>query len=261
MRIRLEPTLLGLILAVALLVPAAGSAAADNHNPRIIDREEDCLEAVPEQVSYVGVTDEGQEVSLEVLVLLDGVPKSEVVPGFELVVDAYERLGIHVVPTFRKAKELSLRDRVAAQDVIEATKELFGGERPEGFDVVYTITGRESLDAAGKVDCIGGIRYPTRAFGMGFDRGDTTVEHGPLTLFKYRTAKIATHEIAHLLGAHHHYANCAEGDHADPTDDFGGECTVMMPDIFFVSTNFGALESVVVRGHAVQYADQETSTD
>ena len=251
----------GIVVAMVLLIAGGGSSSAARKNdPRIIDREEDCLEFVPEQASYVGITDDGRDIALEVLVLLDGVPQKEAAPTFELVAEAYLPLGIDILPTFRKAKSFPLTNtQVEADDVIEASKDYVGGERPPGFDVVYTITNRDITDAAGKVDCIGGIRYPTRAFGVGYYRNDEEYsdEIGPLTVLKYRTAKVATHEIAHLLGAHHHYSNCAEGDHADPSDDVGGECTVMTPDVFFVSMKFGTLESVVVRGHAVEYADQE----
>jgi len=67
-------------------------------------------------------------------------------------------------------------------------------------------------------------------------------------------AGYAAHEIGHLLGAHHHYGNCVEGNLSSASDDDISPCTLMFPAVNGASMNFGTLEGLVVRGHAVDYA-------
>ncbi len=61
---------------------------------------------------------------------------------------------------------------------------------------------------AGVAYCIGGVRYADTAFaiGEGSSPWETTLDD------KTFSAKIAAHEIGHVMGAHHHYGNCVEGD-------------------------------------------------
>lgn len=60
--------------------------------------------------------------------------------------------------------------------------------------------------------------------------------------------------IGHLMGVHHHYANCVEGNLAsDGTGDLS-PCTLMFNFVEIQSVNFGILEGLVARGHAVQFA-------
>ena len=68
------------------------------------------------------------------------------------------------------------------------------------------------------------------------------------------TAEVMAHEMGHLMGAHHHYSNCVEGNltSAGPSDV--SPCTLMFPAVNFASLNFAALEGSTVRGHAVQHA-------
>lgn len=242
-------------LMAGLVTTASPTPAGGLLQPsaKAFDREQDCAEFVPEQVA-LPPTDDGSEVSIEVYVLLDRVAKADAMEAFELVADMYEPLDLKIVPTFHKAKDLESLSHASTQRLIAASKEYVGGERPEGFDVVFTFSSANVNNAAGQADCIGGVRFPDRAFAVGQYYSHETVEMGPLTLFPRMSAKVAAHEIGHLFGAHHWYMNCVEGDHSDPTDDVGAECTVMAPDLFFVSERFGTLEGAVVRGHALEYA-------
>ena len=155
----------------------------------------------------------------------------------------------------------TVRNRTTdAAEINQLAKDQYEGARPEGADVVYVLTdldiqlpGLGNL-VAGLADCIGGVRYPGRAFAVGEIADDIPI--GPVTFYYEATAKIAAHEIGHLMGAHHHYQNCVEGI---PTELEAGEpspCTLMTNFVDFQSLNFGQIEAAVVRGHAVDFASE-----
>ena len=140
----------------------------------------------------------------------------------------------------------------------QLAKAHFGGQRPGGADLVYTLVDFDMTDpvlgngVAGLADCIGGVRYPNRAFAVGEISDDIPI--GPLTFYYQATAKIAAHELGHLMGAHHHYQDCVEGI---PTELEAGEpspCTLMTNFVDFQSLNFSVVEGAAVRGHAFTYA-------
>ena len=155
-----------------------------------------------------------------------------------------------------------------AQEIIDLAKVQLGGARPAGIDVVYVVT---DLDiqlpdlgnaVAGLADCIGGVAHADRAFAVGEmgvlvpDEGGIVI--GPVAFYKDLTAKIAAHEIGHLMGGHHHYQECGT---AAPTAIERGEtgpCTLMTNAVDFQTLPFSTLNGAVVRGHAEKYA---TATD
>src|SRR4029077_18508996 len=132
------------------------------------------------------------------------------------------------------------------------------GVRPKGADVVFVLTSKDITDAgdtglAGLADCIGGGRVAHHAFGVGEAVGIDPVPLGPFTLEVDAHPEIAAHEIGHLMGAQHHYANCVEGVLQGDATDLS-PCTLMFNFVDFQSLNFSTLEGTAVRGHAVQYA-------
>ena len=150
-----------------------------------------------------------------------------------------------------------------AEEIIALAKEQYGGKRPAGVDVVYVVT---DLDiqvpgignaVAGLADCIGGVANPENAFAVGETGvlvGDEGIAIGPVAFYKDLTAKIAAHEIGHLMGGHHHYQECGT---AAPTAAGRGEpgpCTLMTNAVDFQTLPFSTLNSVVVRGHAETWA-------
>jgi predicted Zn-dependent protease len=152
-----------------------------------------------------------------------------------------------------------------AQEIIDLAKKQLGGKRPASTDVVYVVT---DLDiqlpgignaVAGLADCIGGVALPDRAFAVGETgvlTGDEGLPIGPVTFYKDLTAKIAAHEIGHLMGGHHHYQECGT---AAPTAAQRGEpgpCTLMTNAVDFQTLPFSTLNSIVVRGHAETWATQ-----
>jgi hypothetical protein len=76
---------------------------------------------------------------------------------------------------------------------------------------------------------------------------------GPFFLNVEVHPEVAAHELGHLMGAHHHYANCVEGNLTGEASDLS-PCTLMFNYIDLQSLNFSVLEGVTVRGHAVKYA-------
>lgn len=223
-------------------------------DPMAFDTERDCLEPVPASAGVSGVTDEGQDVSLDTYVLLDGVSTQRGQDVMTRAADSYAPLDVSTSTTFESVSfEGDDADGLLAQ-----AKEHFGGTRPDGSDVVYVLTSKDiQLDGesgvAGLADCIGGVRYPERAFAVGEDFESEDSEFGPFTFYLDASAKIAAHEIGHLMGAHHHYANCAEGVLTE-TPEEPSPCSLMFNAIDFASINFSTASGAVVRGHAVDFA-------
>jgi hypothetical protein len=239
--------------AVTLLavLAFAAPAAADPIDVGI----DTCTELVPRNVA---TAPPDGETALGVRVLLDGVAEPRARSLFAEVQKAYAPLRVALRPTF-EAVTFAGADY---EKLLEQAHVHYGGRRPAGVDVVYTLTTKDLADAAGDTttagfaDCIGGIAYPDQGFAVGEDRGG---DRGAPLLGSLATgvaipAEIAAHEIGHLLGAHHHYANCGEGITATDLDP----CTVMFPDVCCTSLVFGRLEAAVIRGHVEAYAGKVT---
>jgi hypothetical protein len=238
--------LLVLAAAVASLVPAAPAAAT----PIELGHIPECLELVPAAISL-----QGDPTSLEVRVLLDGVSQARGEAIFQTAKASYGPLGITLVPSFQ-AVSFSGTD---AESLIEQSKAVFGGTRPAGTDVVYTLTSKDMValgsDAvAGLADCIGGVAFPAHAFAVGenFTEDEANLL-GLLPLAKNLTAKVAAHEIGHLMGGHHHYANCVEGLSSESGQELS-PCTLMFNDVALASLNFSLVNTLVVRGHGEAFA-------
>jgi hypothetical protein len=237
-----------------------------------IDAEEECSEFVPVEASLVGITDDGRRIFLDVHVLLDGVSTYRATQVMEQVQKAYAPLNISLRTTFQAVSFPPQRvepefvtdaDSVPVSDsayFFTESKAAVGGTRPPNVDVVYLLTSdRITGTTAGVADCIGGIRYPDRAFAIGEHEQDAPRD-GIAFCCTWTTAKIAAHEIAHLLGAHHHYANCAEGAPAAVDDSQMFTCTLMFNDVGAINLAFSSLEAAVVRGHALKFADRPDET-
>lgn len=216
-----------------------GTAAVSRREP---DPERECLEAAPAATAL----DLGQRISLDVVVLLDGVTPTDGRTVMTMAAEAYEPLNIEL--RVKRYLEVAFEDRGSLEGYIDQAKEMFGNRRPRGIDVVHVL---QPKDYGGLADCIGGVRYPNRGFvASTYDPHDTVLSKG----LNY-SAGLAAHEIGHELGAHHHYANCVQA--ITPEAVLARElsaCTVMFNSTDFVARTFSTLNAAIVRGHAVNYA-------
>ncbi len=239
-------------------MPSAPGSEAIREVDLIDEDPPDCTEAVPSAYSTSHLTG-ARSIALSVFLGLNDVPESEGLAVMAEAAKAFAPVGVklsvmglaHVsFGATTTAGELPIdpdEPSIGSQELIDETKSFLGGRRPEGADVVYTLTSMPITDAAGRADCIGGSRWPDQAFAVGeyqtgpYDAGDSE--------------RIAAHEIAHLLGAHHHYMNCVEGNppESGEPDPILTACTLMAPDLGLVSLKLGVIEAPVVRGHAERY--------
>ena len=224
-------------------------AAIDPEDPNV------CLEATPAAVGVLGVTDAGQRVSLDVAMLLDGVSVGEADQIMTKAAESYAPAGIDLRVVSYQTVTFTGTE---GADIIQQAKNLFGGVRPAGSDLVYVLTSKDITNGgdtglAGLADCIGGVRFAHHAFAVGEAVGIEPFAVGPFTLEVDAHPEIAAHELGHLMGAHHHYANCVEGNLSGDATDLS-PCSLMFNFVDFQSLNFSVVNSGVVRGHAVQYA-------
>jgi hypothetical protein len=250
-------------------VVAAGSSysgVAQAARKQPVDTVRECMELVPENVQ-VPVLDSGQPVELSVLLLLDGTEAGAAQQLMARAAESYRPLNINLV--LKGTKTVTYNSTVS-EELIAAAKATMGGKTPKGIDIVGVFTNKEMQAATGgagtvvgQADCIGGIRWDDTSFLVVSDIRDienpSTGQTGTLNSLGLNpnvdaAAEVFAHEIGHLMGAHHHYANCVEGNltSAGPSDV--SPCTLMFPAVNFSSLNFSALEGATVRGHAVNHA-------
>lgn len=232
-----------LAMAAMSLVPSSATAIP----VPLVGGIPTCLQVVP---SDVAVTDVPK--TLNVRVLLDGVTQTAAQMILNRAQTAYSPLGITLAATYQ-AVTFSGTDGLS---LIAQAKAAVGGATPVNVDLVYGLTskdmtssGNESL--AGQADCIGGIADNARAFAVGehyaepFDFGVTFLDDFG--------AKVMAHELGHLLGAHHHYANCVEAAPFGLLALTGDVCTLMFNDLTAQRLQFSTLNGLVVRGLAQRY--------
>ena len=213
-----------------------------------------CLEAVPAAIG-LPILDLGQTVSLDVAVLLDGVSVAEGDQIMSRAAISYAPLNVDLNVVSYTSVSFTGTEGDA---LIQQAKNLFAGKRPAGADLVYVLSSKDlttdgDTSLAGLADCIGGVRFAQHAFAVGEASGIAESVLGPFRLNVDAHPEVAAHELGHLMGVHHHYANCVEGNLQGDLDDLS-PCTLMFNFVDFQSLNFSVLEGAVARGHAVQYA-------
>jgi hypothetical protein len=162
---------------------------------------------------------------------------------FESTARAYATIGVRieakwdVVTRFRVANDLDGRF-ARPETLLDAMRRRYDGRRPAGSDVVYLFTRQHP---GGFADCIGGVLRPDRGFAF----GAIALPPGVQSPTEMRPDVLAAHEIAHLLGAQHHYATCVEAVPATVTGSRPG-CTVMFPLVALATNVFGVIESTYI---------------
>jgi hypothetical protein len=217
-----------------------------------------------EDTALAAAPDDGRIVDLDVLVLLDGVDQSVAERFFADVARPYAGIGVRVVPTFQVVDPAEFTGD-ASPDLINQTRARFpGGKVPAEYDIVELLTNRDiqalgQYAVAGQADCLGGLAYDERSFevseGPSPSLPDEGAAVGPVTFDAKIAAKITAHEMAHLLGGQHHYANCVEG--IEPDQELNGDtspCTLLFNAADFVSLKFDTLNGKIARGYALAYA-------
>ena len=119
-----------------------------------------------------------------------------------------------------------------------------------------------STDHAGAdrvANCIGGVAHDDRAFLVAEGHTPTNYAIGPAVFGYDANPHVTAHEIGHLLGGQHHYANCVEGISPDDVHQDSGEvegtpCTLMFNAADFLGGNFDTLNGTIVRGSVSRYA-------
>ena len=244
-----------LVPVLAVLATLAASAAPARAQVIEVGMVQECVEAVPASIA-IPAPEPLLEVHLHV-VLDDGVTLEEGRQAIEKANLAYQPIGMKINANFTTASTRT--DNV--DDLMADLKMLFGGVRPPWAHAVYLLTKRDMTapnvgsGVAGKADCIGGVAFPDAAFAVGEVIDDASGIFG-VTLMPNLTAKILGHEVGHLFGAHHHYANCTE---ATPSTDDAGPCTLMFNDIALEQIRFSMLNGGVVRGHGISYLEPITA--
>jgi len=232
----------GAIFAFSSSAPAQAAPIEIGHIPQ-------CTELVPAAISL-----DNTPVNLETRVLLDGVSLERGQQVFQVARNSYAPGRINLIATF----ETVSFNGADAQGLINQAKTRFGGTRPAGADLVYVLTNKDihaggQAAVAGLADCIGGVAFPGRAFAVGENFSTDEASLLGIPIAGQLTAKVAAHELGHLMGGHHHYANCIEG----LLSEFPGElspCTLMFNAVDLSSINFATLNGLVVNGHAQLYA-------
>lgn len=256
--------MLGLITALLI----AGNATAGSAPTEVFERDDvddcDAVVSEPVPVAYAMPLETTPRLDVRVHVVLDGIPVDRGEQIMARVAEAYDAIGIDLKATYQEVsiEPDSVDDGATGTGgvahgpaLMSSVKTAVGEARPWGSDVVFAMTSDDIAGAAGFADCIGGVRSASQSFAVGQAAVDPAMEAGPVS--HQKSAKIAAHEIAHLLGAHHHYANCAEA----PRDPGGGitllvseACTVMINDVGLASLGWSTLEAAVVRGHVAEFA-------
>lgn len=155
-----------------------------------------------------------------------------------------------------------------SEELIAAAKVTMGGVPPRNVDLVGVFTSKTMQPATGGVgtvvgqaDCIGGVRWDSTSFFVVSDIRNIETP-SPTSVFGRiglnpnvdATAEVLAHEAGHLMGAHHHYSNCVEGNLTSAAPNDVSPCTLMHPAVNNASLNFAALEGATVRGHALKFA-------
>lgn len=265
---------IGLVLLLGAVLAPAGRAEVGV--APAIDEEVDCLQPAPRQIDFGLTPLDGKRAAIDIIVLLDGVTHADGVAAVKAAVSAFRPIGVDLRPRFAPVSVTAdgstvgpdgqRRATASTNLVMNAAKRAVGGRLPNGVEAVYLLTAKDlylgdhqsdpdsrSYGVAGMADCIGGVAFRYRGFAIGEQLANGG-QQGAVKVAENLPGKILAHELGHLLGAHHHYANCAEHVPAAGVERSTDVCTLMFNDIGVIGLRFSSVNRVIVRGHALAYA-------
>ena len=240
-------------LAAALVgAGAAGARPIDRSSAPVIDAgAPDCQQIPPDSMPPVA-TDVSEVLPLEARILIEPGDRPTAEALLETTVDAFDRIGIRLKLSYQEVRpewgDPADFGGPTPAEILRFMKHVVGPRPPQGTDLVYFMTRHWD---GGMADCIGGIRYPRRAFAFG------SIDYAIEGIVPSPTAHegvIAAHELGHLLGAHHHYSNCAEALPSGATRTEVNPCTTMAPLATVASSTFGVVERSFIRAYVAEYA-------
>ena len=246
--------LLAALFSGAIALAAGRSSQAVHIDGPEMDRELECLELAPRAAHVPGVDDDAP-ITVTVDLLLDrGVSQAKAGRIVAVAARAYEPIGITLKAGTVTEVEFEGDD---PSDLFTQAMRVVP-ERPPGVDAVAVLTSvdlgktRGNSAVAGQADCIGGVRYKDYGYFVAeTTNGDDDASFGGLiSLLGELDAKTFAHELGHVLGAHHHYANCAEGTDAGDNGLEGGPCTMMINDLGLMSLHISQVEAAAIKGHS-----------
>lgn len=265
---------IGLVVLLTAVVAPASRAGVQVAPP--IDEEVDCFQPAPRQIDFGATPLDGKRAALDLLVLLDGVTQADGTAAVKAAVSAFKPIGVDLRPRFASVSvpadgsalgpDGKQRPTASMTRVMTAAKRAVGNRTPARVEAVYLLTAKDlylggdqpdpdsrSYGVAGLADCIGGVAFRHRAFAIG-EQLSFGPQQGTVKFADRLPGKILGHELGHLLGAHHHYANCAENVPAAALARSADVCTLMFNDVGVVGLRFSTLNRTIVRGHALAYA-------
>ena len=246
---------------LAALAAAVAQPGVSQPLPRPIDdKPSNCsTSSLSPAAAYVPVVDSGDEITVDLFLVADrGISEYRMSELVARAAKAYKPLGLKLNVVGHREVVLEGTD---SKGLISQAKMLFPyEERPAEADAVLVfttvnLTNSMGEGVSGQADCVGGIEFPSKAFVIiEDDEPDApSWEWEGVTMEGHKAAKIVAHELAHLFGAHHQYANCAEGIPSESEDGEASPCSLMFNYVDFISLAFSSLEGTVVRGYAMEH--------
>jgi hypothetical protein len=209
------------------------------------DRQPDCTQIPPDRVPAIPA-DISKRLPLSVRILSAPADRAYAQQEMTYLVSTYRKIGIEIRLSY---DTMTVPDSFDGYTLIAAAQAHYRGTRPSGVDVVYL--GTDNYSGGGLAQCVGGVAYAEEAFAVGGLRHTLFGVHEPFV----KAGLSAAHEIGHLLGAHHHYAQCGLPAEPDSTTEGTlGPCTVMFPVIDGASGTFSMLETAYIRDYTTRYA-------
>jgi hypothetical protein len=159
------------------------------------------------------------------------------------------------LPEFHPDAEL-LEAADEANAIMTALQAHYNATYPDlGRHAVHLLLGGDAAgDIGGKAHCIGGVGYRDAAYSWSEAEPEDAQALGPVAFFDSMALKVAAHELSHVMGAHHHYANCVEGATGHSTGDVLAACTLMYNDSGLIGQRISTANKLAIR--AVLEANQ-----